>query len=404
MRSLVVVLALRSATAIPFTLRTLDEATYPMAKCLDGSAPGFYFAPGIGSGADNWLIHTQGGGWCVSDVDCANRAKSPLGSSSAWAPSGCDGSATDKAAPVCYADGGVNGMLSDSNATNPLLFNWNKVFINYCDGGSFAGARIDPVIIPDHNTTAIYYRGRYILDGVYAELFKLGLNRAATVVIKGCSAGGLAVFLHLDYLAAKIRAVSPTTRVVGAPGAGFFLGEAPPYSGSGYLANYQWSFDAHNVSARIDGFSSTNDACLAAHVPTNDTWRCFIAPELLPHIRTPLFVSNSLSDSWQGDNIMGLGCSPTKAGACDAAAVTYLGNFRMMMLDLLRPIMTPGTPHGGFLQGCYVHVVEGGLQGWTAVKIDGRSQAETFAAWLLRTGGKPLEVDIFPPWSNPTCG
>ena len=97
---------------------------------------------------------------------------------------------------MCYADGGAAGMISNSSAANPLLYNWNHVFINYCDGGSYAGARIAPVVVG--GTSTIFYRGRFNLDGIYAELFKRGLTAAETVVVKGCSAGGLAGYLHLD--------------------------------------------------------------------------------------------------------------------------------------------------------------------------------------------------------------
>ena len=156
------------------------------------------------------------------------------------------------------------------------------------------------------------------------------------------------------------------------------------------------------MSAVVDGYSSTNDACLAARAVTNDTYKCFIAPELLPYIATPLFVSNSLSDAWQAGAIMGLGCSPNKAGNCNAAQMAYLADFRQNMLDLLEPIMAPGSPHGGFLQGCFVHVVED-VGGWTSVRVGGQTQAQTFAAWLAGAGGKSLVLDTFPPWSNPTC-
>lgn len=115
-----------SPVASQFSLTLLDPTTYPLAKCLDGSQPGFYFEPGYGSGANNWIVHTQGGGWCVSDGDCAGRAKSPLGSSSSWGRDGCPNSAS----PVCYADGGDSGMISNSSQTNPLIYNWNKVFIS----------------------------------------------------------------------------------------------------------------------------------------------------------------------------------------------------------------------------------------------------------------------------------
>jgi hypothetical protein len=261
----------------------------------------------------------------------------------------------------------------------------------YCDGGSYAGAREDAITV---GSQTIYYRGAYILEAVYDTLLsQFGLAAAATVVVSGCSAGGLAAFLHVDHLAQKVRAANPSARVVGAPGAGFFLGEAAPFSGAGYLAQYKWVFSAHNVSRHI------NDACVADK--NLEAWRCFIAPEVLPYIQTPLFVSNSLSDAWQAGAIMGLGCAPTKAGACSTAQVEYLTNFRSEMLAGLAPVLAAGSKHGGFLQGCFVHVVED-VGGWTSVKINGASQADTFSAWL-GGGAGGLQVGTFPPWSNPTC-
>ena len=216
------------------------------------------------------------------------------------------------------------------------------------------------------------------------------------MVVAGCSAGGLAVYIHLDWVKGRINKVNPSTRVVGAPGAGFFLGEAAPFQGNGYLSNYQWVFNNGNMS------SSLNDACIQGRLASNDTWKCFIAPEVLPYITTPLWVSNSLTDAWQSGNIMGLGCSPTAPGKCTADQMTYLENFRGEMLAGLAPVLSPSSPHGGFLQACFVHVVED-VGSWATVKINNLTQAETFAQWLQN--GKPngLGVDTFPPWSNPTC-
>jgi hypothetical protein len=264
------------------------------------------------------------------------------------------------------------------------------------DGASYASALTAPVTV---GSQTLYYRGFYNLQHTYDELFAThGLGEAATVVIKGCSAGGLAVFLHIDQLRARINAVNPATRVLGAPGAGFFLGEAAAFSPPSprYLANYQWVFNAGNMSATL------NSACMAAKAATSDTWRCFIAPEVLPYIGTPLFIANSLSDAWQSGNIMGLGCAPTKAGACSDAQMAYLQNFRAQMLALLAPATKPGSPHGGFLQNCFVHVVED-TAGWSNVKIGGRAQNEVFAEWLAGGGSATFAVGDFPPWSNPTC-
>jgi hypothetical protein len=152
MRSLSFLYASTALAASPFTLYLLDQGKYPNARCLDGTQPGYYFAPGFGNGSTSWLIHTQGGGWCTSDADCAGRARSALGSSATWGASGCD-AATGKTSPVCYADGGFNGMLSNSSAINPQLYNWNKVFINYCGCGALSPVlRVLPSTLSPLNT------------------------------------------------------------------------------------------------------------------------------------------------------------------------------------------------------------------------------------------------------------
>ena len=151
--------------------------------------------------------------------------------------------------------------------------------------------------------------------------------------------------------------------------------------------------------------ATVNSACVAAKLATNDTWRCYIAPDLLPFIQTPMFVSNSLSDAWQAGAIMGLGCAPSKPGGCSAAALAYVADFRTQMLAALAPVTRAGSPHGGFLQGCFVHVVED-VGSWATVKVPsgaGQTQAQTFAAFLGTGPGARLAVDTFPPWSNPTC-
>lgn len=377
-------LPLLASVHAQWTLNLLSSTDYPLARCLDGSMGGYYISPG--SLNTSFLIHTQGGGWCVSDDDCANRAKTPLGSSSAWGAGGCP----DANSPVCYADGGANGMLSDDPTSNPNLYAFTKVFVNYCDGSSYASDVQSPVTV---GSQTIYYRGSYILDAVYKELYlKHGLDSARSVIVSGCSAGGLAVYAHVDRICDLIHENNPGAVCRGAPGAGFFMGEEKPYSGNGYLANYQWVYQRMNVSVH------TNSACLAANAAT--PWKCFIAPEILPYIQTPLFISNSLTDSWQSGNIMGLGCTPTKEGACNAAQIAYLQQFRADMLTALAPVRT-NSKHGGFLTGCFVHVVED-VSTWSTELIHNATQAQTFWSWWNGEAAR-LQIGDFPPWSNPTC-
>ena len=49
----------------PAQLRTVDRARYPLARCLDGSAPPFYHRPATSTAAaDKWLIYQMGGDFC----------------------------------------------------------------------------------------------------------------------------------------------------------------------------------------------------------------------------------------------------------------------------------------------------------------------------------------------------
>ena len=376
-----------------WTLNLIDLNTYPLARCLDGTPGGYYISPGTGDDAANILWHTQGGAWIISDEDAANRAKSPLGSSSFWATTGCPNANS----PVCYADGGASGMLSNDPIGNPHLANWTKIFINYCDGTSYASDVIEPVTV---GTQTLYFRGYYILEAIFTDLFvKQGLaEKTKTLVVAGCSAGGLAAYIHVDNICNKVNTLNPSIRCLGAPGAGFFMGEAPPFSGNGFLSSFQWVFSRTNISTH------TNDACIANHTAGDKAfWKCFIAPEVLPFIKTPIFVSNSLSDSWQAGNIMGLQCQPSKTSNCSPQQIAYLLTFRTNMLTALGPVISPNSQHGGFLQGCFVHVVEDVNQ-WTTVLINNRSQSDTFWSWLNDDKTNPsIQIGSFPPDSNPTC-
>ena len=92
------------------------------AVCLDGSAPGYYIGKGSGSGANKWILHQGGGGWCYSEEDCLERSKTVFGSSKSWNSSVIAG-----------------GIFSDNEMVNGEFHNWNVIYMMYCDGSSFSG-------------------------------------------------------------------------------------------------------------------------------------------------------------------------------------------------------------------------------------------------------------------------
>ncbi|URD99314.1 pectinacetylesterase domain containing protein [Musa troglodytarum] len=72
------------ASDVPMTL--LHSAVAKGAVCLDGSPPAYHFSPGSGSGANNWLVHMEGGGWCRNVEECLERKNNFRGSSNHMKP------------------------------------------------------------------------------------------------------------------------------------------------------------------------------------------------------------------------------------------------------------------------------------------------------------------------------
>ena len=171
------------------------------------------------------------GGWCVSDADCLARSKTALGTNKGLKPTSPE--------PAGYCG---SALLSDDAAVNPSIWDWASVYVPYCDGSSYTGSVVDSVPVGAENIT---YRGRWIRDALVPHLASAhGLAAATDVIVGGCSAGGLTVYLNLDAIAGQIHALSPGARVRGLADAGFFL-DAPDWQGQPLRTPlFQWGFDA----------------------------------------------------------------------------------------------------------------------------------------------------------------
>uniref|UniRef100_A0A166G385 Pectin acetylesterase n=1 Tax=Daucus carota subsp. sativus TaxID=79200 RepID=A0A166G385_DAUCS len=167
------------------------------AVCLDGSPPAYHIDRGVGDGARHWLVFLEGGGWCDTTEDCLNRTKylSGLGSSKYMKAQN------------------FTGVVADHPELNPYFYNWNRVFVKYCDGASFTGNSIDPV-------NKLHYKGEKIFSAIVKDLLGKGMSNATKALISGCSAGGLSAILNCD----KFRSLLPAhTTVKCASDAGYFL-------------------------------------------------------------------------------------------------------------------------------------------------------------------------------------
>jgi hypothetical protein len=311
------------------------------AKCLDGTPALYYHRKGTGSGANKWFLHQQGGGWCYTEEDCVGRSKGALGSTKA-----------DK--PTSSLDGGYFSM---DPKENPLMYNWNAVELRYCDGASLSGDKQAPSNV---SGTMLHYRGRAILDAeIKSLLIDRGMNRATDVVVSGCSAGGLATFLHCDHWAFAIhRATRGAAKVACMPDSGFFLDEdrAPKY---GSKMRNVYKFQESSAGG-------LNAACVAAH--KSDPEKCILAQWASQYIKTPIFPLQSEYDAWQTGNVL--------EGGADAPTTNEFGK---NVTGLVKSLLLSQPQHGIFLDSCHHH-----CGAWNGPTIDNMKSSVALQEWYTK--------------------
>jgi hypothetical protein len=394
-----------------WTLIKMDLQKFPNAKCLDGSPAAFWFLPGHGSGANKFKIHHQGGAWCINVDDCYDRSLTYLGSSSTWEEQpNCD---TGSSAQPCVYDG--NEGLTDADPTiNPVAYNWNKVFLGYCDGASFSGHVSEPVLAND-GMTELHFKGRYLLDAIYDTLLEeYKMADASAVIISGTSAGGLSVYLHADYLNEKITSAAlqngrKKPRITALPDAGFFMDYPSIHGEYLFTPNYQNVFFMQNVS------DSVNDDCIQFYRHSSNPkggesqeWKCFFAQYTLPFIQTELFITNSLVDSWQGSAIMGLSCDPNASPSdCSTSEIDYLNAFRENQLEnsSLKWFLERNPSAGAWLVECYTHPLVNWNYWWAGnVTVGGLTQGTVFQNWYeKKEKGKHPWIAVDGGWGSNHC-
>ena len=351
-RVMLSVLVLTNGAVQPAPSERVILSEYAHAKCLDGSPAVYYISRGSNRFA--FLFHLQGGGWCQTLDECASRAKTALGSSLSY-PATMDLSAID-APPTAGTGGGHDAF--DRNATaNPLFAKWNYVYVPYCDGASFSGdnSSISP---------ALQFRGKAIREAVVASLrAEEGLSKATHAVVWGCSAGGAATYFHTDWFAAQL----PAAMTRGMPDSGWFV--EGDYARDG---KPHYGARMANMYTMVNAASSLPASCVTAQGD-----RCLFAPNVVPHLTTPLFAINSKFDASMApgsyDDGTSYNCSEyyhlfSPAGECDAGSVNAFGDYvTAKMKAALKP------PHGAYVDSCYRHC------GQTTDQISGHGSGPPFA-------------------------
>eukprot|EP00756_Hemistasia_phaeocysticola_P043582 Hpha_TRINITY_DN17165_c0_g1::TRINITY_DN17165_c0_g1_i1::g.146800::m.146800/K19882/NOTUM; O-palmitoleoyl-L-serine hydrolase len=121
------------------------------ARCLDGSAPGGYWAAGNPNQVVVWL---EGGGQCDVKEPCRARAFGPSSDHAL----GRGGSGTWSQHCGRKACGGSLSVLSGNCTVNPAVCNATRVYLRYCSGDRWLGTQAERDAV-----VGVYFAGHLII-------------------------------------------------------------------------------------------------------------------------------------------------------------------------------------------------------------------------------------------------
>eukprot|EP00825_Cyclidium_porcatum_P016600 TRINITY_DN1955_c0_g5_i1.p1 TRINITY_DN1955_c0_g5~~TRINITY_DN1955_c0_g5_i1.p1 ORF type:complete len:406 (-),score=51.24 TRINITY_DN1955_c0_g5_i1:220-1437(-) len=295
------------------------------ASCLDGTAPGYYLREGKGDGKKKYVIYFQGGSWCqgLSSDDvlqsCYNILGTDLGSSKNW--------------PKTKE---FDGILSNSQSSNPDFYNWNQVVINYCDGSLHQGYIKDPII---YQSKQIYFRGQINTVEILDELQgKHGLNAASDVIVAGFDSGVIALYQWIDYI--KTKYLSSTVNYHGIADSGYYIDFLNYESQS-----YQTRFQIQQLWKLVDAATSVPNTNCVASVLSSNQWQCLFPQYISKYVSAPIFVIQSLYDIWVLDNNAGMSCVSEKTSSLDSCSdvIDYIESYKTVISNKIVNNLQPNS-------------------------------------------------------------
>ncbi|KAJ0936843.1 putative pectinacetylesterase/NOTUM [Helianthus annuus] len=255
------------------------------------------------------------------------------------------------------------------------LYNWNRVYMRYCDGASFTGD-VEEV---DHDNN-LYFRGARVFDAIVEELMSIGMKDAQNVLLSGCSAGGLASILNCD----KFRGFFPqNTRVKCVSDAGYFP-HVKDLSGEYRFEQY---FD------KIVTLHGSAKALPSECTSNMNPGLCFYPDFAMPYINTPIFIVNSAYDTWQVSNMFATNESDPKGeftkckndlNECSTTQLKRLQGDQYSYLISFSFDITFSSTEGMFINTCYTHC-QTDQSTWFAnatSKLDDKTIAEGVDDWF----------------------
>ena len=243
---------------------------------------------GKDSGIKNFLLYFEGGSWCGTDVkpkpaieECRKRALTNLGKNTF-------------SINIKYIISRFTRFFSNKEKYNPSFYNWNKIFIKYCDGFGH---------ISNKNSYGLYFNGINNTLGILNYLKKnFDFENAENIVISGYSAGGLAALLYSNYIDSLTKKKNNTIVIVDS---GFV-------NLIDYDKNKEGENDVKKVFKDVMKYSGNNDIILK-HVckyynNSEDKYLCMLPEGFIENIKIPVLIMQNSYDSWKMRHILKESC------------------------------------------------------------------------------------------------
>ena len=297
-------------------------------------------------------------------------------------------------------------LCDDSPATNPEFYGYNHVWLPYCSGDLWSGQKLKPTTLPmptgaggvDTNVS-VYFSGHFILEAALEALDELGLDDAELIVVSGNSAGGIGMWLSIDYI--NDRYVNP--RVVGVSIAGFYA-YSFPYTGPGHTdpSNGLADFRASAWPSHVKLWDSyMNKQCVKKNKA--EYWACMLANYSYPYVVTPIFIAEALTDQLQLD----AHCQLPTPSQWGEEALAYIDAFGQNMTRALVAVprlslnVVQQGSHAIFAPACFIH------DDFTAAAplLRAASFKEMILEWLGENATQPhvITMDVCGTMCNPSC-
>ncbi|EYU36474.1 hypothetical protein MIMGU_mgv1a007660mg [Erythranthe guttata] len=321
------------------------------AVCLDGSPPAYYHAKGFGDGANNWFLYLEGGGWCISDEDCAVRL-------------------TDRSGSSKYKPKSVYfGQNKSQNQTeNPDFYNWNRVYVGYCDCSSYMG---DVEL-----KTNVTRRGARVFNAIMDDLLAKGMSNAENAILSGGSAGGLGAMLHCDGFS---ELLPNAKRVKCISDSGFFI-HAKHLPGADKRAEYYANVSAYH-GIRVDSLPSSCTSRM-------DETLCLLPENIIRDIKTPLFIVETAFDQYQlalnyfSNESTWWNCT-NNIEVCTPSQLQTIKDYGVALRQTLQEI-SDTTSVGIFVHPCFRHGHFYEKSGWEGSFILGdKTIAQAVGDWFF---------------------